>query len=164
MTSEAMDHIYKDMEIMWRMCRKVTSLNGMSKWRKFSLKVKFSKKNSVIQWPLRSKIIFNKLKTILWNICGKKFKIIWFIWLWCIRFQSYKFNSHVLIAKKFSSKCQIFNNVFRPFIDLWGKRSFIQTCRQSYEIYVEMKSKQYDRWFMIYKIPKLQVQFTCLDS
>ena len=55
-------------------------------------------------------------------------------------------------------KKRTFNNFFRAFRDLWGRRSFLQSCGQFSEIHVQKFSWENHDWFMIYNLPKLRFQ------
>ena len=87
----------------------------------------------------------------LYEICAEKVSKEYHSWF--MNWMTLKLR--VQISKK-NSEGQIFKRNFRTFIDLWGQRSILLSWRQSYEICVEKNSKEYDRWFMIYKIPSYQ--------
>ena len=72
----------------------------------------------------------------------------------CVRrFQRYKFKWHVLKVKIFRQR-SISKHFLRPFNDLWGQRSILQSWRQSSQLYTQKFSYWYLEWLLSYVFSK----------
>ena len=112
-----------------------SSIGALKTYIKISSKVTFSTIFLGHLMTSEAKDYFYKVEDNLVNYIHKK--LCHYIWAGlCVkRFQSFEFKWHVLTAKIYSER-SIFKILFRPFNDLLGQRSFLQSWRQSCEIYL----------------------------